>query len=398
LTRAAAQLAASEGTETPQIPIEVPTESPFFGDPQRGNSSHLGLNYTYGIKETEYKEIRAAEPLESSAPEGAQKKLKESEEKKTPLQSEEKEGINAGPAPSFVENAEAKDTEILMNCAQDTAKRLLINLFNTENAKNGRIKYGYNSIPAEITAQDIRDMAHWVANVYRAIRKPGESWIEVAKTINEAIENTTQYLGEHPTRWIYHPKYWLSTSFEKGSLLKYLNVGLSRPTYEKKPVEAAKSELFGDYTPQIAWFLKAGANREAVNFQIRRLTAEVVSDCIALGGAKMHGDLFKPKNGKVSYIFGIIKGCKPELIKSQAAIAKAKALGQKPKPTPIWTAEKVRSAMERAVKNPVWRALITEQFIQKVAEKYAYTAHASEAQIGDIFYQFVYQNHEKLGA
>jgi ABC-type microcin C transport system permease subunit YejB len=54
--------------------------------------------------------------------------------------------------------------------------------------------------------------------------------------------------------------------------------------------------------------------------------------------------------------------------------------------------------MERAVKNPVWRALITEQFIQKVAEKYAYTAHASEAQIGDIFYQFVYQNHEKLGA
>ena len=399
LTRAAAELAPSEALQTPTIAIETPTETPFFGDPMRGNSSHLGLNLTYGYKETEYNKICAAEPLESSAPEGAQKKLKESEEKKTPLQDNKKnEGETPGPAPSFVEKSEEKDNNLFWDCCQDTAKRALIHLFNAKNQENGRIKYGYNSLPAEITRQDIRDMAHWVADVYRAIRKPEESWLDVAKVVNEAIENTEQYLADHPTRWIYHPKFWLSTSFEKGSLLKYLNVGLSRPIYEKKTVDAQKSENFGDYTQQIAWFLKAGANRDAVNFQIRRIGSDAVSDCIALGGAKMHGDLFKPRNGKVSYIFGIIKGCKPELIRAQAAIAKAKALGEKPKPKPIWTAEKVRAAMEHAVKNLVWRELITETMIQQVTARFAYTQGATEAQIGDIFYQYVYQNHEKLGA
>jgi hypothetical protein len=375
-----------------------PPENPFFTEGQSGNSSHLVLNSYFVSKETENKEKCAS--LESSAPEGAQEKFEESEEKTTLPPNDQKNKENISPrAAIFVEKPEEKEEKVLMECAADTAKRAMKHLFNRENEKNGRIKYGYNSQAAEITPQDLRDIAHWTADVYRAIRKPEETWIEVAKVINEAIENTTQYLGEHPTRWIYHPKFWFSTDFNKGSLLKYLNVGLSRPTYEKTSEKAAESTNFGNFTPQIAWFLQAGANPDAVKSQIRRLGEDAVSKCIALAGARMHPDQanpFKPQNGKVPYIFGILKKCNPGLISTQAERA-IKALGlDKPKPKAIWTVERVRSVMERAVKNHIWRELISDQMIQKVATKFAYM-NASEAQIGDIFYQYCFINHEKLG-
>lgn len=386
-----AELERAKSEKAAQI-AQYDTENPFLNTELRGNSSHLGLNISFGNKETEYKMNGAAEPQESSALEGAQKKNEESEEKATRSNDYKKnEEKTRGGAAAFVEKPEVSDNEVLMNCANDSAKRALKSLFNRKNLENGRIRYNQNSNVASFTQQDYKDFAFWVADVYRAVRKTGETWLDVAKLINEAIENTTQYLGEHPTRWLYHPRFWLNPTFTGGALINYLNDYLSRPTYQKTEKTAAKTLDFGDYSPQIAWFLQAGANRDALKFQIRRIGEQAVSDCIALGGAKMHNGAFKPKNGKLAYIFGIIKHCKPETIAAQAAIAKEKALGKTPKKAAIWTPERVRSAMETAVKNPTWRALVTETMIQQVADKYAYM-NASEAQIGDIFYQYCYKN------
>lgn len=352
----------------------TPSAAPLFDHLTRGNST--GFSQIDKSKETEYKESGLATP-ELVSPTIVGNKKEESEAKSNaPAEisnfSEKKEEKNCA-APR--ENSDA----VALDVATDSANRLLKALFNNKNLKSGKIRFNSTSVCQEISRQDAVDARYWMLDLMRHLKKDDETWTDVAALVNEAIANTEGYLNDHPTRWVYHPKFYLSPSFSTGTLKTYIETFLRERTYEPKEVLPFQNA----HTPQVAWLIENGANRESVMRYVRRFGEQVVSDAVAFAGARIAGG-FVPTKGKVPYIMGILSQMDPKLIGAQAALEKERVLAKKSaklmEESDAWTGKKVEKICRNIIRKSDELARCTLTACQKIADR----ANLQKANIGQI--------------
>jgi hypothetical protein len=345
---------------------------PFFSGISR--DSITGLSQFNKFKETEYNEsgvatLREVEPTEVG------KGCEESEEKETaapenPSTGREIFAENEEKNAAAPEIAAQEDEKTALEVATDSAIRVMKLIFNVNNLKNNKIRYNGTSIVSEITKQDALDMRYWMLNTMRAIKREGENWTDVGTIVNEAVENTAKYLQDHPTRWIYHPKFYLDPKFSVGTLKCYVEAFLHpRPISDEQPREATPTNPF---TPQIQWLIEAGANREKVKGFVRKFGEDAVSSAIALCGIRMK-DGFEPTNGAVAYIIGTINNMDARTIVSQATLAKDKYLSKiaqkEMEKSDAWTMKKVQTIVRNLVKNSDGLQRCTPSVCTQIAER-----------------------------
>jgi hypothetical protein len=255
----------------------------------------------------------------------------------------------------------AAGATIALDFAKDSANRALKQIFNQKNMQEGRICFNQQSICQIITAQDIKDFSYWMLEAYQNLRLEGENWSEVAELVNEAIENTAKYLNEHPTRKIYHPRFWTNPYFTGGSLCHYVK------TYLRERIDTDQPKM-NTHTPQILWFLENGANRNALFHYIGKHGETLVSDAIAFAGAKIARG-FAPIGGKVPYIFGILKNLNPETIQYQLATQKAKLSGKNTQPLQGWTISRVEKIISSLKITSRQELLLTPSVVEAIAKR-----------------------------
>jgi hypothetical protein len=236
-------------------------------------------------------------------------------------------------------SAPAENTQLVLDFAKDSANRALKLIFNAQNLENKRICYNSQSICETISPQDVRDMPFWMICAYDFLKKEDESWSDVANLVNEAIQNTADYMVKHPTRRIYHPFFWLDTQFSGGSMVTYINRFLRNRTFNVSTPQ---------YTPQVLWALEHGADRSKLLHYVRKHGEKIVSDVIAYAGVRIARGI-EPKNGRIEYIFGILRNLDPATIQFQLEIEKAKLAGHKnPKNnTAKWTESRVHKLINK---------------------------------------------------
>jgi hypothetical protein len=244
--------------------------------------------------------------------------------------------------------------------AKDSAQRATKWLFNAQNVQNDRIQYNKISICTEITAQDYQDMPHWMLLAYHALKLPERTWAQTAETINEAIENTAKFLERHPTRWIYHPYFWLSPDFSGGGLCSYVKTYLFTKEF--------KTGAAPEHTPQVLWALENGADRQALNRYIRKFGEKMVSDVIAYCGVKIERGVDTP-NGKMAYVFGVLKSFKPHEIQYQLEAQKAKLESRAPALGEKWTESRVHKRIKAMKLMDYQIARIKPDMITKIVAK-----------------------------
>jgi hypothetical protein len=183
----------------------------------------------------------------------------------------------------------------------------------------------------------------------------------VAELVNEAIENTANYINEHPTWKIYHPRFWTNPHFTGGSLCHYVKTFLrDRPESEEPTLKT--------HTPQILWFLENGASRDALFHYIGKHGETLVSAAIAYAGAKIARN-FTPTNGKVAYIFGILKNLNPATIEIQLATQKAKLTGKNAQPLQGWTVSRVEKIINTLKLTQRQENLLTPSVLEAIAKR-----------------------------
>lgn len=338
-------------------------ETPFLSEGS-GLSTGLSLNRDLqSLKLTEYNEsgagslsdnLKIAFPQVVDATNVAKSEKVEGEQEVIPSEtatSSQKENVKISAAP--------ENPQIALDFAKDSANRALKLIFNAQNLQNQRICYNAQSICEKITPQDARDMPFWMLNAFDSIRKDGESWSDVANFVNEAIQNTADYLAKHPTRKIYHPLFWLNPEFTGGSLVTYINRFL-----RNRSINVSTPQ----YTPQVLWALEHGADRSKLLHYVRKHGEKIVSDVIAYAGVRIARGI-EPKNGRIEYIFGILRNLDPATIQFQLEIEKAKLAGHKnPKNnTAKWTESRVHKLINRLKLTQNEEAKLTPSVVAAIA-------------------------------
>lgn len=338
---------------------------PLFGDNRRGNSSRFSQNNEF--KETEDNSNGEAALRVINATEVA-KEGEESEEKK------QRPALNTKLLDGKIEEKNCaapkiEESEIALDVATDSANRLMKAIFTRKNVENGKIRYNSTCIVTEITRQDAQDMRYWMLDTMRAIKLEDDTWSDVGTLVNEAIHNTAKYIQEHPTRWIYHPKFYLNPDFFAGSLKYYINTFLrDRPISD----DAQASIPQNPFTPQIQWLIEHGGDRRKVLHYVRKFGEQPVTDAIAFAGARKAGG-FEPMRGDVNYIFGILKNMDPRLIGKQAALEKEKTLAKQValqmENSDAWTTKKVETLVRHIVRKSDELQRCNREACQKIAER-----------------------------
>ncbi len=362
------------------LPQSAPPDSPFLSE---GSGLSTGLSLISNqrlLKLTEYNESgaeRLSDSLSAAFPQAvdativAKNEKVEGEQEVNPVlsatssQKGEKVEIPAAPGAD-------NSTSIALECAKQCAQNALKSLFNAENLQNNRIQYNVNSICGKITPQDIRDMPFWMLEAMQTIKKEEQHWVEVAALVNEAIENTAQYLDKHPTRRIYHPLFWLNPDFSGGTLTHYINTFLLERTI--KPSNTT-------HTPQILWMLEHGADRYKLMHYVRKHGETLVSDAIAYAGVRRARGI-EPKNGPVAYIFAILRNLNPATIQFQLELEKAKLKGAKnPKNNPEkWTISRVHKLINTIKLSDIDASRLTPSVCEAIAAE-AQAKQSANAQV-----------------
>ena len=397
------------GENAPNAPLGSGAE-PFFSDFSRDNITCFSQNNKF--KETEYRENGVA-TLQENSPTIVGEKEKESEEKETRRAEnpsgggeifEEKEEKN-GAAPA------ASDDAVLTECAKDSANRALKQIFNKKNVENGRIKYGAASPAATISTDDIRHIRYWMLGAYTHIHNlnPSNDWLRVAEMVNEAINDRAKYLEKYIQKYNYHPKDWLNPQFSGGTLTKYVErYLLNRP--EKQATIGYTDVLNGQYSPNIAWLIGQGADKEAVFAHIRRFAADgydgekTINDAIGVVRGKLLIDTkFKPKKGICAYAFGTFYKVNPSTIGLDAEKLRVKWVEKQKEAasTAYWTPQKVKEALFEKTAHPQMqylRAFVSDIEIQAFSKTYSKRPSTHEYQLKDDLERLAKKNRDAQAA
>jgi hypothetical protein len=282
---------------------------------------------------------------------GKKEKVK-GENQATAAETEKEEKVKIAPA--------GPHDHLAFDFAKDSAIRATKWLFNPQNVQNDRIQYNKTSICTEITAQDYQDMPHWMLLAYHALKLPERTWAQTAETINEAIENTAKFLEKHPTRWLYHPYFWLNPDFSGGGLCSYVKTYMFTKDF--------KAGAAPEHTPQVLWALENGADRQALNRYIRKYGEKLVSDVIAYCGVRIQRGQETPY-GKMTYVFGVLKSFKPHEIQYQLEVQKAKLENNAPALGTNWTESRVHKCIKGMKLRDYQIALIKPEIIAKIVAK-----------------------------
>jgi hypothetical protein len=276
---------------------------------------------------------------------------------------------------------------VLIEAAKESTNRALKLIYSEKNLLNGKIRHNADNLCLEISTQTVRDMEFWMIAVYRHLNRFGQkTWTEIGKMVNEGIERTATYLEEQPSRYAYPPKYWLNTQFSGGTLFNYVETYIMERV-EDPSVSDNRAALKATYTPQIAWMLENGANRDSLMHYVRKFGAQTVSEAVSFAGAKIAADVdFKPKNGAVPYIFGILKNLNPQLIGIKLEEIKVKIAQKKrdAEKTIYWTGQRIIDVLAEITAHPKMQYLrqyVTDTDIQAFAKKYSNRPASHEGQL-----------------
>ena len=366
------------GENAPNAPLGSGAE-PFFSGLSRDNITCFSQNNKF--KETEYNMKGLASP-DLLSPTIVGEKGEESEENETAARENPSlGGENFEKKNSLArEIAAQEDEKTALEVATDSAMRLMKSIFNRNNLKNGKVRNNGTSDPVlEIPKNDALAMKDWMLNTMRAIKRDGENWSDVAKLVNEAIENTAKYLHDRTKRWIYPPKFYLDPNFSTGSLKWYVESFLHHRSAEQ-PRAASPVNRF---TPYIQKFIEEGANREKVGKHVRNLGEDVVTLAIKLANIRI-ADGFTPMKGRIAYIFGILDN-KPlkEVILPQVELAYARYLQKKTAKEAENSAASTAKKVEKIVLRMVQKADLG-RFTHSVCQLIAERANAQNANDGQI--------------
>ena len=165
---------------------------------------------------------------------------------------------------------------------------------------------------------------------------------------------------------------------------------LNRP--EKEPTKDYSAILKGNYSPNIAWLIGQGADKEAIHAHILRFEADgydgekTVNEAIAVVRGKLLIDTnFKPKKGVVAYAFGTFYKVNPSTIGLDAEKLRIKYQEQQreKEKTIYWTELRVYNLFLETTKGPAeyLRAFFFQEDLNLLTAKYKTRQLNAEGQL-----------------